>query len=68
MTDYRGNILLDTYVRPTYVIFVPEPAHLLISPLSYSRHLVEDYRTTETGIQYAHLANGMSSKTWISPS
>ncbi|TFK76831.1 hypothetical protein BDN72DRAFT_754921 [Pluteus cervinus] len=37
LADYRGNAILDTYVRPS--------------------HLVSDYRTAETGIQYVHLAN-----------
>ncbi|KZT19388.1 hypothetical protein NEOLEDRAFT_1183427 [Neolentinus lepideus HHB14362 ss-1] len=40
VTDYRGNIVLDTYVRP-------------IQP-------VTDYRTSETGLFPAHLANGRS--------
>ncbi|TFK57483.1 hypothetical protein OE88DRAFT_139281 [Heliocybe sulcata] len=40
MADYRGNIVLDTFVRP-------------IQP-------VTDYRTGETGLYPAHLANGRS--------
>lgn len=56
IVDYRGGAILDTYVRPTLVFLTfSDFNHANIS----RRHRIEDYRTSETGIQYHHLVNGL---------
>lgn len=61
MIDYRGFIVYDTYVRPTYVALCSR------SPLRHSltrerghRQPVSDYRTAQTGLTPYTLARGMS--------
>ena len=54
LADYRGNVVLDTLVRPTYVLEMWSYSFGLIAT-SYE---VTNYRTAETGLVSAHLTNG----------
>ncbi len=56
LADYRGNVVLDTLVHPTYVMEIWSYSFDLIDTLA--RHEVTNYRTAETGLVSAHLANG----------
>jgi hypothetical protein len=57
LADYRGNVVLDTLVRPTYVMEMWLYSFGLIEMLAAS-HEVTNYRTAETGLVSAHLTNG----------
>jgi hypothetical protein len=56
LADYRGNVVLDTLVRPTYVHEIVAIFVTLID-ISASNE-VTNYRTTETGLVASHLTNG----------
>ena len=56
LADYRGNVVLDTLVRPTYVMEMWSYSFGLTDVLP--SHEVTDYRTAETGLVSAHLTNG----------
>jgi hypothetical protein len=69
LADYRGNVVLDTLVRPTYVMEIWSYSFGLIEMLAAS-HEVTNYRTAETGLVSAHLTNGkflciFSSGLWL---
>ena len=57
LADYRGNVVLDTLVRPTYVMEMWSYSFGLIE-MPAARHEVTNYRTAETGLLSAHLTNG----------
>lgn len=53
--DYRGEVLVETFVRPTSDSSLASPISLC-TDLLYHRRPVTDYRFTETGLNPACLA------------
>lgn len=56
VADYRGNVVLDTLVRPTYVGKTWSWSIGFINVLT--SHDVTNYRTAETGLLASHLTDG----------